>query len=326
MYVKIGEKSDMMFFLLIFEYQYNMQKGIDDDNVSVSSSLSADEPITPKHISEVTFTSWADQYSKCEKMSFEEKGEKESRLFWLKTTRDFTKLSEMQRYYQFLRYAQLRPKLHHLIRAHYFEIWRKGVYSSRWRRLSRLILMKKYLDDIGESGERVKYVRSKISGKMYKEIVNDEKSKQSLDVIASDMLNTVNPLSILMPKPEVPVRENTALDSPFSSSMVNSPKSPNSPRSTRSPKSPRSSKSPKSPKSPKKSPTKSREVDLMTNEDVEVQAQVTKCESEVQTLPLQKKNNIPLLILIFLIALIAGMIAFFFISPAGVFRSSFDDE
>lgn len=305
-----------------------MKKGKDEDSLSVDSSLSEAEPIKPKHISEVTFTSWSEQLSNCQKMIFDGDGEKESRLFWLKTTKDFTKISDMQRYYQFLRYAELRPKLHHLMRAHYFEVWRKSVYINKWKRLSRLVLMKKCLEDFGESGERIKYVRSKISERSYKEVINDEKSKQSLDAIASNMLSTVNPLSILMPKPDIPVHENNNLDSSLTLSFLNSPKSPKSPKRKRSPRSPKSPKSPKTSETPEfpESPVETRDINLIEEaNDEKEQITITKCEEEVQTMPIQKKNNLPLYTLIFILALIAGIVAFFFISPAGAFKSSFND-
>ena len=260
-------------------------------------SSEAPEPPSPKYIMEISFKSFGDQYDACQKMKIDDPDEKESRLFWLGLTRDYTKLNEMQNVFQYLRWAKIRPKLNAIRKARYFEIWRKNVYYKRWNRFRRNVSRNNYLSIYHENADRVCYVRTKIAGKVYKQVTDE--THPGIDLV-SDLTNKVVPLNVLSPRPGLPGAVVSRDASPIGSPQL-------SPIG-----------------SPKKSPRKRRPRSPPKPQVVHKYVQMEPIKEEVssQTAPPPPPSNLPIFILVFLIALCAGVVTFFMVSPTSLVDSS----
>lgn len=290
----------------------------------LSSSLEPQHK--PKLPMEVNFTTWAEKYAQFEKNQFENEDEKESRLFWIKTTNDFTKLSQTQHYFQYLSFAKLRPKLHFLIRSRFFEKWRKGVYVSRWSRLARGLRKNQLLEEMREVAEKIKYVRTQIAIKAYSTDIDERKTKESINKITDNLVNQSLALNNLSPRPTIPYKPPSPR---ANQSKLGSPK-----RSTKS----------KSRKSGLKSP-KTRDIDLTEEpkeelieeqeikeaipaqeviEEEEIKEEIPApetCETESQTVHNEPTKRNFLVYLIPIISLLLGVVMFYVVSPPYAFNS-----
>ncbi|OHT01924.1 hypothetical protein TRFO_31110 [Tritrichomonas foetus] len=273
-------------------------------------SSEAPEPPSPRRICELSFKSFSEQYDKVQKLKVTDEEaveEKNSRLFWLATTRDFTKLHEMQAVFQYLQFAKIRPKLNEIRKARHFEIWRKGVYYSRWWRLARNLRHKNRLENFHENADRVAYVRTKLAGKLYKE--QTDQRNQGINAI-TDLSKNIIPLNVLAPRPDIPIRESLSPRGSIRGSPKGGLTPDISPINSPKKKSPRK-RSPRRSPSPPRSPVVDNAVQLPSPEKEEV---------EIQT-SIKPPSNLPIFVLVFLVALIAGVLSFFLISPSGAFTS-----
>lgn len=162
-------------------------------------------PESPRRITEISFTSFASRLERLEQSETKGDPREKGKIFWLRITRDVTKIHEMQNVFKYLRYAQVGPTIKRVRTQTFFNRWKRAITSHKWIEVASKLRDQIRVNEFKDSANRISYVRSKLTKENY------TKKHQFVPdfTFISNMVtyNTIQPIKQLSPAEALPVKD-----------------------------------------------------------------------------------------------------------------------
>lgn len=162
-------------------------------------------PESPRRITEISFTSFASRLEKLEQSETKGDPREKGKIFWLRITRDVTKIHEMQNVFKYLRYAQVGPTIKKVKTQTFFNRWKRAISGHKWIEAASKLRDQIRINEFKDSANRITYVRSKLTKENY---VKKHQFTPDFTFLSNYVTsNTVQPINQLIPAEPLPVKD-----------------------------------------------------------------------------------------------------------------------
>lgn len=124
-------------------------------------------PPSPRRITEISFTSFPQKLEALEKLDDGKDRVLKGKLFWLRITRDMTKINEMQNVFKYLRYAELVPAIKKIQVRCFFQKWKQAFTAKKWIHIANKVRVHTRLTEFQSNADRIVKVRVKFAKNNY---------------------------------------------------------------------------------------------------------------------------------------------------------------
>lgn len=162
-------------------------------------------PESPRRITEISFTSFASRLEKLEQSETKGDAREKGKIFWLRITRDVTKIHEMQNVFKYLRYAQVGPTIKRVKTQTFFNRWKRAMSTHKWVEVASKLRDQIRINEFKDSANRITYVRSKLTKDNY---VKKHQFIPDFTFLSNYVTqNTVQPIKYLIPAEPLPAKD-----------------------------------------------------------------------------------------------------------------------